>query len=74
MRFYLWKSIKAEFGYLAGANNIKIRRKVVPGDRLRLEIEITKKKGPIGIARVEASVNGETAVTGELTFAIGKNE
>lgn len=58
---------------MAGVNNVKIRRKVVPGDRLRLEIEITKTKGPIGIASVKASVDGETAVTGELTFAIGKN-
>ena len=43
----------------------------VPGDRLRLECEIIKSKGPVGIGKATATVDGETAVVAELTFSIG---
>ena len=42
-----------------------------PGDVLILETEMIKQKGPIGIAKAKATVDGKTAVVAELTFAIG---
>ena len=62
---------KGKIAYFAGINNAKFRQKVVPGDVLRLEIEIIKRKGPIGIGKAIATVNGKKAAEAELTFAIG---
>ena len=62
---------RGKIAYFAGINNAKFRQKVVPGDVLRLEIEIIKRKGPIGIGKAIATVNGKKAAEAELTFAIG---
>lgn len=62
---------KGRIVYFAGINNLKFKRKVIPGDTLKLEVEIIKQKGPIGVGSAKATVNGEIAATGELTFAIG---
>jgi 3-hydroxyacyl-[acyl-carrier-protein] dehydratase len=43
----------------------------VPGDTLTLETEIIKIKGPIGVGKATARVNGKLACSAELTFAIG---
>ena len=58
--------------YFAAVNAAKFRKKVVPGDILRLETEIIKEKGPIGIGKATAMVAGEIVCTAELTFAIGQ--
>ncbi|KOF58212.1 MULTISPECIES: 3-hydroxyacyl-ACP dehydratase FabZ [Clostridium] len=55
---------------LGGIKNAKFRRMVVPGDVLKLEIEIVKVKGPAGIGKGVATVNGEKAVEAEITFMI----
>ena len=62
---------KGKTAYFAAINSCKFKRKVVPGDRLRLECEIIKRKGPVGIGKATATVDGETAVVAELTFSIG---
>ena len=61
---------KGKIGLFAGINNAKFRRQVVPGDTLHLEVEIIKVKGPIGVGNAIATVNGEKAVSAEITFAI----
>ena len=61
------KGRNALFG---GINNLKFKKQVVPGDRLKLEVKIIKRKGPIGIGEAIATVDGKIAVKGELTFAI----
>ncbi|MDE6599068.1 MAG: 3-hydroxyacyl-[acyl-carrier-protein] dehydratase FabZ, partial [Oscillospiraceae bacterium] len=43
---------------------------VVPGDTLRIEVEIIKVKGPVGVGKALATVNGEKAVAAEISFAI----
>ena len=58
--------------YFAAVNAAKFRKKVVPGDVLRLETEIIKEKGPIGIGKATAMVAGEIVCTAELKFAIGQ--
>ena len=60
--------------YFAGISQAKFKQKVVPGDVLTLELEIIKEKGPIGIGRGTAKVDGKLAASAELTFAIGSGE
>lgn len=62
---------KGKTAYFAGINNAKFKQKVVPGDTLELTTEIIKVKGPIGVGKSVAKVNGKTACMAELTFAIG---
>ncbi len=63
---------KGKIAYFAGINNAKFRQKVVPGDVLKLAVEIIKRKGPIGIGKAVATVNGKKVAEAELTFAIGE--
>ena len=53
-----------------GIDKLKFKKQVVPGDRLKLQVNIIKKKGPIGVGEAIATVDGKIAVKGELTFAI----
>ena len=64
-------SFKRKTAYFAGINKARFKRKVIPGDVLRLEVEITKLRGPVGIGQGKATVNGEVACIAELMFAIG---
>ena len=65
---------RGKTAYFAGISNAKFKKKVVPGDVLVLETEIIKVKGPIGIGKATATVDGKIAATAELTFAIGSGE
>ena len=62
---------KGKTAYFAGIKDAKFKTKVVPGDRLDLECEIIKVKGPLGIGSVKASVNGKLACKAEISFMIG---
>lgn len=53
-----------------GINNMKFKRIVKPGDKLKLEVKIIKRKGPIGVGEALATVDGQIAAKGELTFAV----
>ncbi|MDE7038982.1 MAG: 3-hydroxyacyl-[acyl-carrier-protein] dehydratase FabZ, partial [Lachnospiraceae bacterium] len=57
--------------YFVGINKCKFKGKIVPGDKVRLETRIIKRKGPVGVGEAIASVDGKTVVTAELTFMIG---
>ncbi len=61
------KGRNALFG---GIDKLRFKRQVKPGDTLKLEVKIIKQKGPIGIGEAIATVDGEVACKGELTFAI----
>ena len=62
---------KGKTVYFGGIDKAKFKRKVVPGDKLKLECEIIKQKGPVGIGKAVATVDGKVAVSAELTFMIG---
>ena len=49
----------------------KFRKKVVPGDCLKLEVTFTKLRGNAGIGKGIAYVDGKKAAEAELTFMIG---
>lgn len=62
--------LKGKTAYFAGIDKAKFRRKVVPGDVLILETSIIKVKGPMGIGKAEAFVDGVKVCEAELKFAI----
>ena len=62
---------RGKTAYFASINSAKFKRKVVPGDKLKMECEIIKKKGPVGVGKAVATVDGEVALTAELTFMVG---
>lgn len=61
---------KGKNALFGGIDKLKFKRMVVPGDVLKLEVKIIKRKGPIGVGEAIATVDGKIAVKGELTFAI----
>jgi 3-hydroxyacyl-[acyl-carrier-protein] dehydratase len=63
-------AFKGKTAYFAGVNQARFRRKVVPGDVLKLEIEITKLRSSIGMGKGVATVNGEKAAEAEIMFSI----
>ena len=61
---------KGSIALFGGIKMAKFKRQVIPGDVLELNCEIIASKGPVGIGKAEAFVDGKLAVTAELTFAI----
>ncbi|CAA7599714.1 3-hydroxyacyl-[acyl-carrier-protein] dehydratase [Acididesulfobacillus acetoxydans] len=60
-------------GYIAlfaGMDDVHFKKPVFPGDQLRLEAEMLKFKGLIGIAEGKAYVGEELAARGTLKFAL----
>lgn len=58
-------------GYLGGIDKVKFRQKVVPGDVLRMEMEIIKRKRNIGIGKATAFVEDKKVCEALMTFIIG---
>lgn len=65
------EDFKGKTAYFGGIDKAKFRRKVVPGDTLRLEVEIIKLKSMAGIGKGIAYVGDKKAAEAELTFMIG---
>lgn len=61
---------RGALGVFTGIDNFKFRAMVVPGDRLDMEVELIKMRGPLGKARAVARVGDKIACEGEITFAI----
>jgi 3-hydroxyacyl-[acyl-carrier-protein] dehydratase len=54
----------------AGIDKMRFKRQIIPGDTLRLEVELTRIKGPFGKGKAVATVDEEPVAEGELTFAL----
>ncbi len=61
---------KGKNALFGGIDKMRFKKQVVPGDRLKLEVKIIKRKGPIGVGEAIATVDGKIAAKGELTFAL----
>ena len=61
---------EGKIGLFAGIDKVRFKRVVKPGDTMVLEAEIIAVHGPVGRARVKATVEGELACRGELMFAV----
>ena len=57
-------------GLFAGIDEVRFKRVVVPGDTLRLEVTMEKLGSRFGKGRARASVDGEIACEGLLSFII----
>ncbi|MGL5616550.1 MAG: 3-hydroxyacyl-ACP dehydratase FabZ [Sarcina sp.] len=64
------EEFKGKTPLFAGINKARFKKQVVPGDVLKLEVEIIKIKGPVGIGKGTATVDGKIACSGEILFAI----
>jgi len=60
-----------KIAYFGAIDKAKFRRKVVPGDTLRLEVEFLKLKKVAGIGKASAFVGDAKAAEAEITFLIG---
>lgn len=61
---------KGKNALFAGIDKMKFKKMVVPGDMLKLEMKIIKRKGSIGVGEAIATVEGKVVAKGELTFAV----
>ena len=61
---------KGKNALFGGIDKMKFKKMVVPGDRLKLEVNIIKRKGPIGVGEAIATVEGKVVAKGELKFAV----
>jgi 3-hydroxyacyl-[acyl-carrier-protein] dehydratase len=64
---------RGKIALFAGIDNCRFKRQVVPGDQLRLEIEVVKLRGVVGKCKAGAFVDSETACSAELMFMIEKS-
>ena len=62
---------KGKTAYFGGIKNAKFKKKVVPGDVLRLEVKIEKLKKNAGVGMGTAYVDGKVAAQAEIIFMIG---
>ena len=62
---------KGKIAYFGAIDKAKFRAKVVPGDVLRLEVEIVKLKSAAGIGKGVAFADGKKVCEAEFTFMMG---
>lgn len=63
---------KDSLGVFTGIDGFKFRHMVTPGDRLDLEVELIKMKGPIGKLHAIAKVGDKVACEGDISFSLIK--
>ncbi|HEY7197118.1 MAG TPA: 3-hydroxyacyl-ACP dehydratase FabZ [Gaiellaceae bacterium] len=64
---------RGKLALFAGIDDVRFKRIVTPGDELELVCELERVRGPIGRGKVRATVGGELAVRGTLTFAVSED-
>jgi 3-hydroxyacyl-[acyl-carrier-protein] dehydratase len=64
------KENRGKLALFAGIDDVRFKRIVEPGDELELTCELERVRGPIGRGKARATVDGELAARGVLTFAV----
>ena len=64
---------EGQLGYFASIKEAKFRRPVIPGDQLRLEVEILRRRRSWARIGGKAYVDEELAAEGELAIALNEN-
>ncbi len=62
---------RGKLAFLGRVKDARFKRQVVPGDVVEIECRLIRCRANIGVGECTATVNGETAVSAEITFAIG---
>jgi UDP-3-O-[3-hydroxymyristoyl] N-acetylglucosamine deacetylase/3-hydroxyacyl-[acyl-carrier-protein] dehydratase len=63
---------KGRLAYFTSVDNVRFRKPVLPGDRLILEVEMTRMRSRIGQCTGKAYVDGKLVCEGELMFALSE--
>ena len=61
---------KGKMALFGGIRNARFRKQVTPGDVLTLHCELVEQRGPVGVGKASAYVDGKCAATAELTFVL----
>jgi 3-hydroxyacyl-[acyl-carrier-protein] dehydratase len=64
---------RGKLALFAGIDGVRFKRVVRPGDTLLLECDLETVRGPIGRGKARASVDGQLALRGTLTFAVDQS-
>ena len=62
---------QGKIAFFGGIQKCRFKGMVVPGDKLKLETRIIKRKGPLGVGEAVASVDGKLVASAEITFMVG---
>lgn len=65
---------QGKIAFFGGISKCRFKGMVVPGDKLKLQTKIIKRKGPLGVGEAVASVDGKVVASAELTFMVGDGE
>ncbi len=57
--------------YLAGLDNVRFRKPVIPGDQIRFEVIPIKIRKKVGMVEAKAYVDGELVAEATLLFSLG---
>ncbi len=60
-----------KLAYLVAVDKARFRKKVVPGDQLRLEVEVIRAKATIGLVKGVAWVGEEEVCSADIMFSLG---
>jgi len=63
------EEFRGKLALFAGIDGVRFRRQVLPGDTLRMEVELTRLKSRAGRGKGTATVDGERVCEAELMFA-----
>ncbi len=66
------EEFRGKLALFAGIDGVRFRRQVIPGDVLRMEVEISRLKGKVGRGKGLAKVDGERVCEAELMFAFAE--
>ena len=61
---------RGKIALFARIENARFFKPVVPGDSLRLEVELTTLRGRMGKGHAQASVDGQTVTEADITFML----
>jgi 3-hydroxyacyl-[acyl-carrier-protein] dehydratase len=64
---------RGKLALFAGIDDVRFKRIVEPGDELEVTCELERLRGPVGRGKAKATVDGQLAVRGTLTFALAEN-
>src|SRR5437899_12883114 len=64
---------RGKLALFAGIDGVRFKRIVRPGEELLLTCDLETMRGPIGRGKARATVDGDLAVRGTLTFAVDQS-
>ena len=64
------EQFKGKLALFAALENVRFKNIVRPGDRLDMEIQLTKLKGPIGKCHAVGTVDGKVVVEADMTVCM----